>query len=284
MALPSGLAGFPPRGGSFADVSEALGARIEKLRRVDDVDDVDEKGILAVFWDLDGTILKGDITEGLAAQGDDLGYKGLADLVIEAGFLEGYSGLKGVAQFRHEYAHRSNVHELPSFAWLGQRFLQIQESRMAELQSFCRQWIGAVYKHYVFQFSWQMMQYLQEKQLRQFIISASPHIFLTELYTILPVNKEDIYGLYKPSEKLSFPLQYGVGKAARVRSLVETGAIVPAFACGNHWASDGSMMQICIDRGGACVFINGRDPVMCDDQTAVYRVDCSDVLGRARTT
>lgn len=55
-------------------------------------------------WDFDGTILKGDCTEGLTREGT-LIYKGLAQLSIESGFSSIYSSVSGPADFASDYHH-----------------------------------------------------------------------------------------------------------------------------------------------------------------------------------
>ena len=65
-------------------VNEVL-ANVAKLKQAD------PSAVPMAFWDFDGTIIKGDVSEGLVENGEER-YKGLVQLAILAGWSSTYRG------------------------------------------------------------------------------------------------------------------------------------------------------------------------------------------------
>ena len=84
-------------------INHILQARNEIIRSIGATNSRPSPAFVA-FWDFDGTILKGDCSEGLQADGK-LVYPGLAQLAIEGGLSNLYSPDHGFTRFWTDYTN-----------------------------------------------------------------------------------------------------------------------------------------------------------------------------------
>ena len=255
----------------------------------------DPQAVPMAFWDFDGTIIKGDITGGWDDDWNIL-YKGLVHRTIEAGLNSVYSGEEGIKQFfESDYPRlRRGIGKWLAWPFLAQMYFGQSE---AEVDAFCQAECEKVYRKWYFSSSVKMMNALEKAGVENYIISASPEMFVrgAALTLGLPVCRFRGVRVHvacgRFTSQILYPLPDGEGKVENLRDIVLArphGVAVAAF--GNSYSTDGAFLRYVATQpslpGGAkgtAVMINGRDPVegyaehfikVAQDETMGDAVDC----------
>jgi phosphoserine phosphatase len=233
----------------------------------------DPKAVPMAFWDFDGTIIKGDITGGWDDDWNIL-YKGLVHRTIEAGFNSVYSGQDGLKQFfEADYPRlRRGIGKWLAWPFLAQMYFGQSE---AKLDAFCRAECEKVYRKWFFASSVKMLQALEQAGVENYIISASPELFVRSASDALGLPPERFRGIRvhvacgRITTQILYPVPDGEGKVENLRDIVLArphGVAVAAF--GNSYSTDGAFLRYVATQpslpGGArgtAVMINGRHPV-----------------------
>lgn len=85
------------------------------------------------FWDFDGTLLRGDCTEGYAERGREV-YPGLARLAIARGLSADYPVARGYAAWKDDYAElKRRVGPWLAYPWIAQVWAGAEEAALQEL-------------------------------------------------------------------------------------------------------------------------------------------------------
>ena len=249
---------------------DGIVARI--LDNVAKVKAADPKAVPMAFWDFDGTIIKGDITGGWDDDWNML-YKGLVHRTIEAGLNSVYSGEEGLKQFFEvDYPRlRRGIGKWLAWPFLAQMYFGQSE---AELDAFCRAECEKVYRKWFFSSSVKMLQALEKAGVENYIISASPELFVRSARDSLGLPAERFRGIRvhvacgRITTQIVYPLPDGEGKVENLRDIVLArphGVAVAAF--GNSYSTDGAFLRYVAKQpslpGGAvgtAVMINGRHP------------------------
>lgn len=233
----------------------------------------DPQAVPMAFWDFDGTIIKGDITGGWDDDSNIL-YKGLVHRTIEAGLNSVYQGEDGIKQFfEADYPRlRRGIGKWLAWPFLAQMYFG---QSAAEVDAFCRGECEKIYRKWYFTSSVKMLRALEKAGVENYIVSASPEIFVRSAAPSLDLPVERFRGIRvhiscgRLTSQIVYPLPDGEGKVENVRDIVLArphGVAVAAF--GNSYSTDGAFLRYVATQpsmpGGAkgtAVMINGRNPV-----------------------
>lgn len=219
----------------------------------------------AVFLDLDGTLVQGDVTEGLAAERDHPGYPGLAEVATRAGLARGYgSGESGYRAMVADYEARVAEDALAGYLWGAARFVDLEPDRDGALRDLVEVYSREVLAHWVFESTRQVTRALHGQGVELYVVSASPTPFVLGAQVFLPeIPPARLSGIDRSrdhSGALRDPLvNYAEGKTDRVRALLNApgGPRVPLAGFGNCWTTDGPFLEWIAREGGLAVMING---------------------------
>ena len=219
------------------------------------------------FWDFDGTIIKGDVSEGLEEDGAQK-YRGLVEETILAGLSSVYKGQEGWASYHdRDYPRMNEIGRWLAWPYNGQIYAGVPA---AKLDEFCLRKFDEVYRHWYFVSSVKMLQALEKAGVENYVVSASPEIFVRNAAKTLGLPRERlrairiaIDGGYMTT-RIVYPVPYGAGKVENVRELVLArphGVAVAGF--GNSYSTDGEFLKYIATQplpGGAkgfALMING---------------------------
>ncbi len=227
------------------------------------------------FWDFDGTILRGDISEGVeTVNGRHVKlYKGLVERTIEAGLNSVYPADGGWEQYwERDYPRLNGIGR-----WLAWPFnAQMYYGRSAAtLDAFCEAECETTYRKWYFTSSLKMWRALEKAGVENYVVSASPEIFVRNAAKSLGVTPCRFRGIRveidggRMTTKVIHPIPCGEGKVENVRELLLSrpgGVAVAAF--GNSYSTDGAFLRYVATQpslpGGAkgtAVMINGGKTV-----------------------
>ena len=261
------------------------------LENVKKIKAADPSATPMAFWDFDGTIIKGDVSEGLVEKGEQR-FKGLIQRTIE----EGYSTVYGREEWkRYREVDYPRLNEMGR--WISWPFnAQIYAgTRVDELDAFCVREYDRVYRKWYFASSIAMLRALEKAGVENYVVSASPELFVANAAATLPLPRERLRGIrvhlsagYVTTQIL-YPLPMGEGKVELVRELVQArphGVAVAAF--GNSYSTDGAFLRYVAKQpslpGGAkgtAVMVNGGKVVPGYTEHFIC-VDQDEVTGDAR--
>lgn len=221
------------------------------------------------FWDFDGTLILGDCSEGLVEDEREV-FRGLVEETIRAGLSTVYKGEDGWRRYVTDYRRMSEIG-----LWLAWPFnAQIYEGVEAvRLDEFCARKFRETYSKWYFVSSKEMLRELEKAGVENYVVSASPEIFVRNAAETLGLPRERIAAIRveidggRMTTRVIHPVPYGPGKVENVRRLVlarPNGVAVAGF--GNSYHTDGNFLKYIEDQrlpGGAkgiSVMINGGKP------------------------
>ena len=256
------LAGEPPAD----EIVREILANVAKIRAAD------PEAVPMAFWDFDGTIIKGDVSEGLRENGEQR-FAGLIERTIKAGLSPVYHGEEGWRRyFTKDYPRLCEIG-----LWLGWPFnAQIYEGVETEvLDRFCSAAFRETYAKWYFDSSVRILTALEKAGVRNYIVSASPEIFVRNAAASLHLPVSRFRGIRvavsggRMTTRLVYPVPYGEGKVENVRDLVMSvphGVAVAGF--GNSYSTDAPFLRYIATQpslpGGArgfAMMINGGKTV-----------------------
>ena len=248
-----------------AVVAEVL-ANVAKLKAAQ------PNAVPMAFWDFDGTIIKGDISEGLFENekertGKQL-YKGLIEETILAGLSTVYKGPGGWKQYEEvDYPRMNEIGRWLAWPYNAQIYGGVLS---ADLDAFCSQKVAEVYRKWYFASSVAIWQALEKAGVENYVVSASPEIFVRNTAESLGVTRGRTRAIRveidggRMTTKVVHPVPFGEGKVENVRQLVlsrENGVAIAGF--GNSYSTDGCFLRYIVTQhlpGGAkgfALMING---------------------------
>jgi len=175
-------------------------------------------------WDFDGTILKGDASEGLI-ENDKMGYPGLLQMSIEAGYSSVYSK-QDFKRFWRDYQDmdRKQGH-IPAYTYLPKI---LKGARFGDVQKFAARYYATVLQSYYFKSSIEIFQSLRQSGVTPYIISAAPHVFVSSAGPTLYIDEKQIFGIAVAvnadgtlTDRVIDPIPYAEGKAKRLSMIVD---------------------------------------------------------------
>ena len=248
-----------------AVVTEVL-ANVAKLKAAQ------PNAVPMAFWDFDGTIIKGDISEGLFENekertGKQL-YKGLIEETILAGLSTVYKGPGGWKQYEEvDYPRMNEIGRWLAWPYNAQIYGGVPS---ADIDAFCSQKVAEVYRKWYFASSVAIWQALEKAGVENYVVSASPEIFVRNTAESLGVTRGRTRAIRveidggRMTTKVVHPVPFGEGKVENVRQLVlsrENGVAIAGF--GNSYSTDGCFLRYIVTQhlpGGAkgfALMING---------------------------
>ena len=219
------------------------------------------------FWDFDGTIIKGDVSEGLDEDGVQK-FKGLIEETILAGLSTVYKGPEGWLRYRdRDYPRMKEIGRWLAWPYNGQIYRGVSA---AKLDEFCMRKYDETYRHWYFESSIKIMQALEKAGVENYVVSASPEIFVRNAAKTLGLPRERMRAIRIAIDagymttRIIYPVPYDAGKVENVRELVLArphGVAVAGF--GNSYSTDGEFLKYIVTQslpGGAkgfALMING---------------------------
>ena len=248
-----------------AEITRQILAEAAKLKAAD------PEAVPMVFWDFDGTLLKGDVTEGLRENGL-VRYPGLTALLIAAGYSADYpAGTDGVARFTADYAVLERIGRYVAWPYNVQIFSGRTEREISE---FAAARFADTYRPWFFAASIEMLAALERAEIENYIISGSPELYVRAAAAELGLPSARFRGVRveiaggRVTERIVYPITSGEGKIENLRELVLArphGVAIAGF--GNSYSTDGAFLRYIATQpslpGGArgiAVMINGGEP------------------------
>lgn len=252
----------------MAAEEHASGIVRDILENVAKIKAADPQAQPMAFWDFDGTIIKGDCSEGLVENGEQR-FAGLVESTIKAGLSTVYQGNAGWKQ----YLEKDYPRFLSIGRWLGWPFnaQMFDGVEVDKLDAFCTRRFCEEYVKWFFSSSVEMMAALEKAGVKNYIVSASPDIFVRNAAEALKLPRSRFRGIRveisggRMTTRVIHPIPAGEGKVENVRELVLAephGIAVAGF--GNSYSTDGAFLRYIATQpslpGGAkgtAVMING---------------------------
>ena len=249
--------------------ADAVAARI--LDNVAKIKAADPDAVPMAFWDFDGTIIRGDISEGVEKVDGKFVklYKGLVERTIEAGLNTVYPAKGGWEQYwERDYPRMNEIGRWLSWPYNAQMY---HGQSAAALDAFCEAECEKVYRKWYFSSSMKIWRALAKAGVENHVISASPEIFVRNTAKSLGIPRRRCRGICVGivggylTTKVVYPIPNGEGKVENLREFVlarPKGVAVAAF--GNSYSTDGAFLRYVATQpslpGGAkgtAVMING---------------------------
>ena len=244
---------------------------IEKAKDKDGKSCGEVKCLFLAIWDFDGTILKGDSSEGLEENGKQI-FKGLVELGIQKGYSKEYQGEDGFSRLWKKYRELEEIDKVKAYFYLPQIFEGTEEKTMLEMS---KEHFQNVLKNYYFPSSVKIMTELKKAGIESHVISASSSFFVSASLGTLPLEEGSINGVLleivdgKITRKEIYPLTYAEGKREKLQTLVnklledkKADRVYVLAGFGNSYHTDGPFLKYIatqkLDAGSPIsVMING---------------------------
>src|ERR1043166_6719543 len=179
--------------------------------------------VFLAFWDFDGTILKGDCTEGLKNDSQTV-YRGLAEVAIENGLSELYPSAGGFERFWTDYTNMDErVGHWLAYPFVAQMLRGAKEEHVLRLS---QSYFSGTLSNYLMASSVKIMHELEHHGIHSHIISASPEPFVKGAAESLAISARSIHGIQvrtksgRLTEELVYPVTWNVGKLERLKQIV----------------------------------------------------------------
>ena len=253
--------------------ADAVVARV--LENVAKIKVANPSAVPMAFWDFDGTIIRGDISEGVEKVDGKFVklYKGLVERTIEAGLNTVYPAKGGWEQYwERDYPRMNEIGRWLSWPYNAQMY---HGQSAAELDAFCEAECEKVYRKWYFSSSMKIWRALAKAGVENYVISASPEIFVRNTAKSLGIPSCRCRGIGVEivggclTTKIVYPIPNGEGKVENLREFVlarPNGVAVAAF--GNSYSTDGAFLRYVATQpslpGGAkgtALMINGGKTV-----------------------
>ena len=230
-------------------------------------------------WDFDGTLIKGDIGEGLHT-GKQQDYYGLAEEAIIRGFIPKYPDRDALTLFWKDYKAIANkLSILTAYEYLVDCLYSIPAQRIEEFKALCIKLVDEHLSSYFYGHTRDLMKALNKKNVFPVIVSASPQILIDAVVHHFPVDPAFAFGVGNRVADKS-PFNYGEGKVTKLNSVCDTlklrygKKISPVFAIGDSWENDGAMMRLACQNGGLGLCIN---PSYTPEWVADFEIYCTKI-------
>ena len=203
-------------------IGQVLQSRDAILKNAGAADAASTPVFLAI-WDFDGTILKGDCSEGLK-EGDKLVYPGLAEVTIEHGLSQIYPADGGFEKFWTDYTNL----DARVGHWLAYPFIpqMLRGAKADDVLQLSRQHFANTLTNYLMASSVKIIRALARGGLEQHIISASSDLFVKGAAECVGIPTNHIHGIEVKiregllTEELVYPVTWNNGKREKVREIV----------------------------------------------------------------
>jgi|JI9StandDraft_1071089.scaffolds.fasta_scaffold00865_20 phosphoserine phosphatase len=209
-----------------------------------------KKNLFLAFWDFDGTILKGDCSEGL---NEPNGFKGLMELGILNGYLSEFKGEEGVKAFWKKYREMEEINKREAYLFLPRLF---RGNEVGTISNLAKDHFNNVMRKFYFPTSISILENLKANGIESYILSASADFFIKGCEGTLPIQKENMHGIEVKiqngiitKEEIE-PVTYAIGKTEKLKlivsSLLENKKADQVFVLagfGNSFHTDGPFLE-----------------------------------------
>lgn len=233
------------------------------------------------IWDFDGTIIKGDCSEGLD-DSEKLSYKGLITESILAGLSNQYKGEDGVKKFFEEYNSLLKTGDKKAaYTYVTKIFVGTEQKK---LEQFSENYFNEVMHSFYFSDSIKNMKELKEKGVENFVISASLEAFVVGASKTLGIPVDHIVGIKVKidnglmTDEVIEPVPFAEGKVAIMKEIEKKYKAKALYGFGNSYSTDGPFLYEISNQGGQSTMINGGKPCPTDQKNFVCTVQ-EEVLG-----
>lgn len=198
---------------------------------------------IAAFFDFDGTILKGDCTEGLIEK-DSVQYVGLAEMAIKEGYSSHYSDY---SVYFDDYQHNMKKYGHQYTYCLVPKIFSGADVRA--IKKHAHQHITAVICRYYFSAIIAMFKTLKAMDVEIFVVSASADFFVKEAAKSLGIPENHITGIQTKisngivTDEIIPPINYASGKIEQIEQLIQQFNVIPIAGFGNSYATDGAFLK-----------------------------------------
>jgi len=210
------------------------------------------KPVFAAFWDFDGTIIRGDCSEGLVIEGKPV-YAGLAQVCIEKGLSRLYPPNDGFERFWTDYTNM----DVRVGHWLAYPFIpqMLREAKPEDVLQISQQHFANVLSNYLMASSVKIIKELQAHGVECHIISASSELFVKGAARSVGIPEARIHGIEvrtrdgRLTEEVIYPITWNVGKLERLKQIAarterESGRKVFVLAgFGDSYNTDGPFLK-----------------------------------------
>ena len=178
--------------------------------------------VFLAFWDFDGTILKGDCSEGLK-DGARTVYPGLAQVAIENGLSSLYPREGGFGRFWTDYTNM----DTRIGRWLAYPFVpqMLRGARADDVLRLSRAHFAGTLSNYLMASSVKIIRALERGGVDSHILSASADLFVKGGAQSLALPANHIHGIEvrtrdgRLTEELIYPVTWGIGKLERLKQV-----------------------------------------------------------------
>jgi len=247
-----------------------------------------------VIWDFDGTILKGDSSEGLIEDGKAV-YPGLAQLAIENGFSELYPRTGGFERFWTDYTNM----DARIGHWLAYPFIpqMLRGAKADDVLRLSQQHFSHTMSNYLMSSSVKIIRALEREGIQSHIITAGADIFVKGAAPSLGIPANRIHGIElrirdgRLTEELVYPVTWNEGKRERLQQLtkaleLECGSRVFVLAgFGDSYHTDGPFLKFIATQSlpagkPLAVFYNSKSPEPDEYKGLFYNARHSATVGQ----
>jgi phosphoserine phosphatase len=179
--------------------------------------------VFLAFWDFDGTILKGDCSEGLTLDGQSK-YAGLAQVSIERGLSKLYPAADGFHRFWNDYTNM----ETRIGPWLAYPLIpqMLRGARADALLALSSNYFATTLSNYLMASSVKIIRALEQGGVEVHIVSASADLFVKGAAASLGLPPDHIHGIEVRvrdgllTEENVYPVTWNLGKLEKIRAIV----------------------------------------------------------------
>ena len=203
-------------------INHIFQARDEILQRMGTTNSLPPPVFLAC-WDFDGTILKGDCSEGLNVDGK-LIYPGLVQCAIERGLSSLYPPDGGFGTFWTDYTNM----EARIGPWLAYPFIPqiLRGAKVDDVLQLSRRHFAGTLSNYLMASSLKIIRALAQGGVEPHIISAGADLFVKGAAESLGLPAHRIHGIElrardgRVTEEIVYPVTGNIGKLEKLRAIL----------------------------------------------------------------
>ena len=256
------------------------------LKKIDHTEkDMAHSISFVTFWDFDGTIIKGDCTEGYSIENEVI-YKGLGQIIIESGLSKTYKS----NEFKLFWKKYETI-----IAEKGDREAYIYGTKLCQgmnrndIITFAQNYFESTLNKYYFISSMEIIKRLKSLGIEIYIISASPDYFVKGASKSIGVDSNNLYGIELEHRNNIFgnsvlePVNYGSGKIETIQRILSSikssqkkKEIYILAGFGNSKHTDGPFLQWIQEQplpAGSPLSVMINDSPYGSDDTGFYNVE-----------
>lgn len=213
----------------------------------------------AAFFDFDGTIIDGDISDGKYGKN---GFQGLSELCINKGVIPELKGDLGYVEYKEIREQEAKTTNNYPYMYAPNIFKGISNKEKSNIVSYIKEPIKNIIENNIFYFIKDTLDFCEKNNIAIYIVSASPHIFVQELGQFLNTPRENCFGI--DVNNINDFINHAEGKAKRVKYICQKRNLIPILSIGNTWLSDGDMLMHVTKSGGVGILVNDNSSAPID--------------------